>query len=378
MPGRSSGRSRSLRRRAASSAESFDASSTTTFAVRDVCAPLSSPVELPPADRQGQAQEEAEEGRKKKIIYIDGGKPRDKHVTVSESPRCHQLCSHTFHNAFPPTAAIRVSGQTAIHRSMVDIDSIGRVFTQTNMSTSTAIRHHSSFRQRVTTRSLPCIRILDAAVLLMGINSACATAADGAQRLSPAKKLDTCVSRLNKGSDDDSDTAIAMLAVIPALWSWLSTASMPLCPSSRCCCCCCCCLCRQAGNCRTRPSSVRHRVARCSRFRVNLPNANPLVRIESRIMMSAVPRWTAMAICCISAVLYSCREMRQMVGSYAAARSETSRIALWWNPPWVNRIMERNCMSSAAAIAPYWSSFSFCRASPTACMLGSRQPSAMS
>ena len=27
--------------------------------------------------------------KKKKIIYIDGGKPRDKHVTVSESPRCH-------------------------------------------------------------------------------------------------------------------------------------------------------------------------------------------------------------------------------------------------------------------------------------------------
>ena len=140
---------------------SFDASSSAAPGSAAASAAHSLSAQIVPADRGRQAQEDAGEGKKKKkkIIYIDGGKPRDKHVAVSESPRCHQLCSHTFHNALPPTAAIQVSGQTAIHRSMVDIDSIGRVFTQTKMSTPTAIRHHSSFRQRITTRSPPCIRI---------------------------------------------------------------------------------------------------------------------------------------------------------------------------------------------------------------------------
>ena len=73
MPARSSGRSYPLRRRAASSVESFDAPSTTAHTPLTVSASYYSPLVHSSTDRQGQGQKDAGEREKETVVGGEAG-----------------------------------------------------------------------------------------------------------------------------------------------------------------------------------------------------------------------------------------------------------------------------------------------------------------
>ena len=106
MPARSSGRSYSLRRRAASSVVSIDAPSTAASAAVHATASYYSPLVHTSADRQGQAQEDAEEGREEAVVGggLDGGV-----VGSTDSVVRVGLSVHSGHSAVGP-----------VHRSVSD------------------------------------------------------------------------------------------------------------------------------------------------------------------------------------------------------------------------------------------------------------------
>ena len=143
MPARSSGRSYSSRRRAASSAGSFDAPSTATHAAVSVSASYYSPLADFSADRQHQAEEDAGAGREETVV---GGKAdeavsssTDSGVRIGQSVRISRssysqlqqaqsarLATRSTYAAATPSASVH-SGQLPVgpvNRSASDTTSI--------------------------------------------------------------------------------------------------------------------------------------------------------------------------------------------------------------------------------------------------------------
>ena len=100
MPVRSSGRNYSLRRRAESSAGSFDASSTAAHTAVSVSASYYSPLADSSADRQHQAKEDAGEGEEEVVV---GGKA-DR--AVSSSTDSGVRVGQSVHNVQQPVGPV--------------------------------------------------------------------------------------------------------------------------------------------------------------------------------------------------------------------------------------------------------------------------------
>ena len=120
MPARSSGRSYSLRRRAASSAGSFDAPSTAAHTAVSVSASYYSPLTDSSADRQHQAEGDAGEGEEEVVVggKVDGrvSSSTDSGLRIGLSVHSVQLPVGPVSRSPPITLPPRV-GLVALSRS---------------------------------------------------------------------------------------------------------------------------------------------------------------------------------------------------------------------------------------------------------------------
>ena len=89
-------------------------------------------------------------------------------------------------------------------------------------------------------------------------------------------------------------------------------------------------------------------------------------RFVACIIMLALPRCTATAICSIRSCFHRLGDVRHVSGSTALDMAVMNFSALLWKPPYVYSTTAQNCMPQSLAMSPYRPAFSASRSSPTA------------